>query len=98
MQGAATSVYAAVSPDLDGQSGAYLVDCAPSSASKTASDPEQARIPTPDRVRVAIRCDPSSLSAQSTANKLQHSNTGTAQLANPKDQSMQCVVRSIRLV
>ena len=37
-QGAATSVYAATSPDLDGSSGAYLADCEISSPSAAARD------------------------------------------------------------
>mmetsp|Transcript_11110 Transcript_11110/g.33307 ORF Transcript_11110/g.33307 Transcript_11110/m.33307 type:complete len:323 (-) Transcript_11110:577-1545(-) len=41
-QGAATSVYAATSPDLDGKSGAYLVDCNITPENKVALDPEQA--------------------------------------------------------
>lgn len=40
--GAATSVYAAVSPDLEGKSGAYLADCKVATPSKIVSDPEAA--------------------------------------------------------
>lgn len=41
-QGAATSVYAAVSPELEGQSGVYLTDCAEAKASKQGCDLDQA--------------------------------------------------------
>lgn len=40
--GAATSVYAAVSPDLEGQSGAYLADCKVTTPSKIVQDPKAA--------------------------------------------------------
>ena len=38
MQGAATAVYAATAPELNGQSGAYLQDCKVGKASATAQD------------------------------------------------------------
>jgi NAD(P)-dependent dehydrogenase (short-subunit alcohol dehydrogenase family) len=37
-QGAATSIYAATAPELEGQSGAYLADCAVVSASRAGRD------------------------------------------------------------
>ena len=37
-QGAATSVYAAVAPELSGQSGAYLATCAVASSSPEGQD------------------------------------------------------------
>lgn len=43
MQGAATSVYAATSPDLAGQSGAYLADCRVVTPSTQAQDPDLAQ-------------------------------------------------------
>lgn len=43
MQGAATTVYAAVSPDLEDQSGAYLRDCSVTASTTVTTDPEQAR-------------------------------------------------------
>jgi NAD(P)-dependent dehydrogenase (short-subunit alcohol dehydrogenase family) len=39
-QGAATSIYAATAPELHGQSGGYLADCALAKTSEAASDPE----------------------------------------------------------
>lgn len=41
-QGAATSVFAATAPELAGQSGAYLADCAVASASAAGRDAELA--------------------------------------------------------
>lgn len=41
-QGAATSVFAATSPSLTGQSGAYLADCAVTPPSKQGDDPQLA--------------------------------------------------------
>lgn len=43
MQGAATSVYAATSPDLAGQSGAYLAGCKVVTPSQQAQDSELAQ-------------------------------------------------------
>ena len=42
-QGAATSVYAATSPELDGKSGAYLADCKVANPSKQAQDEQLAQ-------------------------------------------------------
>lgn len=41
-QGAATSVFAATAPELAGQSGSYLSDCAVASSSSQAQDDELA--------------------------------------------------------
>jgi hypothetical protein len=41
LQGAATTIYAAVAPGLEAQSGAYLADCAPAQP-KLPKDPEAA--------------------------------------------------------
>jgi hypothetical protein len=41
-QGAATTVYAALAPELEGKSGVYLSDCAIKTPSKLAQDPELA--------------------------------------------------------
>lgn len=43
MQGAATTITAAVSPDLEGESGAYLCDCQVALPSKEAQDEELAQ-------------------------------------------------------
>lgn len=43
VQGAATSVYAATAPELDGKSGAYLVDCNIAGPSAQAQDAELAK-------------------------------------------------------
>ena len=43
MQGAATTITAAVSPDLKGESGAYLNDCQIALLSKVAQDEELAQ-------------------------------------------------------
>ncbi len=40
-QGVATQIYAAVSPELEGSSGAYIENCAIAQPSKTARDLEQ---------------------------------------------------------
>ena len=37
-QGAATQIYAAIAPELEGRHGAYLCDCAVSKPSKQAQD------------------------------------------------------------
>eukprot|EP00884_Botryococcus_braunii_P003403 jgi/Botrbrau1/13063/Bobra.0187s0025.1 len=42
-QGAATTVYAALSPDLEGKSGAYLDDCAVAKAAPAAEDAQLAK-------------------------------------------------------
>ncbi len=42
MQGAATAVYAATAPELNGQSGAYLQDCKVAKPTATAQDAELA--------------------------------------------------------
>lgn len=42
-QGAATSVYAATAPELEGQSGAYLADCKVAASSKLAQEAELAK-------------------------------------------------------
>jgi len=43
VQGAQTSIYAAISPSLKGKGGSYLSDCKITKASKHASDPELAK-------------------------------------------------------
>ena len=42
MQGAATAVYAATAPELNGKSGAYLQDCKMSKATAKGQDSELA--------------------------------------------------------
>ena len=42
LQGAATAVYAATAPELDGKSGAYLQDCSVSKSTAKGADAELA--------------------------------------------------------
>lgn len=42
VQGAATTIYAATAPELAGKSGAYLADCAVTTPTKQARDPDLA--------------------------------------------------------
>lgn len=44
LQGAATSVYAATAPELNGKSGAYLADCNIATPSAQAQDAELAKV------------------------------------------------------
>ena len=43
MQGVSTTLYAATAPQLEGQGGAYLVDCAVAQPSKTCQDMDTVR-------------------------------------------------------
>ena len=59
MQGVSTTLYAATAPQLEGQGGAYLVDCAVAQPSKTCQDMDTVRFCPPGSATaraLLIRC------------------------------------------
>lgn len=58
MQGAATTVYAALTPGLESQSGAYLEDCRVSECNERARDPQLAQkmwVSTEEQLQAALQ-------------------------------------------